>query len=601
MVKVVVIDSGVNLEHPLLKQYKNISGFEVSLNENDEIIINNSFNDEIGHGTAISYILCRYIKNLQLIVVKAFDSEENIEEKKIIKILEYINNTYEKVDIISMSFGMTLCYEKKRFEEICNDIHKKGGIIVASYDNLGKMTYPACFDHVIGVDTDIRIKKAFDYIYIKNSKINIKANSLKHRLPGIKNEMINVYGSSFAVPYIDVIIADIIEENGNINNIVYEQLEQKAKTIVNYEKKEKQVCDFNIQNTIVFPYQKETKNIARFFKNNLYGIYDVKNTGNIGKCVRAVYKDADYKVKDINKLDWNEEFDSVIIGYCKDKNISREKLMEILLKCQQYKKKVYTFSHEVLKEYRRNAINEENLINVIPQVNNFYDTHFGKMWDVALPVLCVAGTSSKQGKFSTQIAIREELIKRGYKVGHLGTEPYACLLNCDECYPYGYDSNITISPADKILYVNQLMHNIEIEEKDIIISGLQSNLWHYNLGNVSFYPTDQYEVIAGINPDAIVLCVNYNDENEYIQKNIFYIEKIWEVKCIAIVIFPFMKQFTMENSSDFEFTKANDKNMSERMNELGNEFNIPVFSNDTLSLEKLTDCIIDFFGEQEHE
>lgn len=598
MVKIVVIDTGINLDHPLLKPYKNISGFGVSINSNDEIVINNCFNDEVGHGTAIAYILCRYIKNIELIVIKAFDTNQNIEEKKIIKTLEYINDVYEKVDIVSMSFGMTLCYEKKRFEKVCDEIYRKGTLIVAAYDNLGKMTYPACFKNVLGVDTDIRIKKIFDYIYVKNSKVNIRANSLKHRLPGIEKKMMEVYGSSFAVPYIDVIVAEIIEEYGNIGDQVYKKLEQRAKIIINYKKKKKQESSFKFESTVVFPYQKETKNIARYLDAHIHGIYDIKNTGNIGKHVKSVIRNVDFIVEDIDKLDWNGKFDSVIIGYCKDKNITRKKMTNILCKCQQYGKKVYTFTHEILDEYSESIISKDNCVSVIPHVNDFQDSHFGKMWDIAIPVLCVVGTSSKQGKFSTQIAIREELKERGYDVGHLGTEPYASLLKCDACYPYGYDSNIIISPADKILYVNQLMHNIEAKDKDIIITGLQSNLWHYSTGNVAFYPTDQYEVVAGVNPDVIILCVNYNDEIEYIQKNIVYIEKIWEVKCLAIVIFPFIKQFTMENASDFEFTKVNEKSMSDKIEELEKEFKIPVFSNDSLSLKKLVDCIVDFFQEE---
>ena len=489
-------------------------------------------------------------------------------------------------------------YEKKRFEKVCDEIYRKGTLIVAAYDNLGKMTYPACFNNVIGVDTDIRIKKIFDYIYVKNSKVNIRANSLKHRLPGTEKKMIEVYGSSFAVPYIDIILAEIIEECGNIDDQVYKKLEQRAKMVIRFREQEKQDNSFKFESTVVFPYQKETKNIVRYLDAHIHGIYDIKNTGNIGKYVKSVIRNENYLVEDIDKLDWNEEFDSVIIGYCKDKNISKEKMMNILSKCQQYGKKVYTFTHEILRGYSESIISKDNWVSVLPHVNDFQDSHFGKMWDIAVPVVCVVGTSSKQGKFSTQIAIREELKERGYDVGHLGTEPYANLLKCEACYPYGYDSNIIISPADKILYVNQLMHNIEMEDKDIIITGLQSNLWHYSMGNVAFYPTDQYEVVAGVNPDVMVLCINYNDEIEYIRKNIVYIETIWEVKCLAIVIFPFIKQFTMENASDFEFTKVNENSMLEKIAELEKEFKMPVFFNDNESLKKLVDCIVDFFQEE---
>ena len=54
----------------------------------------------------------------------------------------------------------------------------------------------------------------------------------------------------------------------------------------------------------------------------------------------------------------------------------------------------------------------------------------------------------------------------------------------------------------------------------------------------------------------------------------------------------------MENASDFEFTKVNEKKLTDKIEELEKEFKIPVFLNDSLSLKKLVDCIVDFFQEE---
>ncbi len=595
MIRIVVIDSGINKNHPLLKDYTNIKGIGVKLDDDGNLIIDNHYNDEIGHGTGIAYILCKYIANLELIMIKAFDTTEDVEEKKIIKVLEYIDNSFEKIDIVSLSFGITLCDEKEQLRQICEKLHKKKIVVVAAYDNFGKMMYPACFDTVIGVDIDPGVKKVFDYIFVKNSEINIRANSVKHRLPGKGDEMIDVYGTSFAVPYLDVVIANIIKKKGNSDSL-QDELESNAIKVIC--KQSNTYCNPQIQiaSAIVFPYQKETINIVRYSKFEVCGIYDVRGSGNIGKKIEAYGKESKFVVEDINKVDWNNKFDSIVIGYCISKNISQDWINEILKKCKLFGKKVYVFTNEKLIETEHGKLTDLEVYQICPEIDRFYDTKFGKMWDVSKPVVCVAGTSSIQGKFTTQVILREELSQRGYKVGHLGTEPHSFLMGCDECFPYGYGSSVFMSPVEKILYVNQLMHKVESKNPDIIISGLQSNLWQYGDGNVLFYPTDQYEVLIGINPDAVILCINLNDDFEYIQKNITYIEMIWEIKCIVLVLFPYNKNYTMQSAFEFEFARVQQKEAYNRIVEIENRFKKQVLSiNDERFSEKIADSVINFF------
>lgn len=64
-----------------------------------------------------------------------------------------------------------------------------------------------------------------------------------------------------------------------------------------------------------------------------------------------------------------------------------------------------------------------------PKIANqiFPRNQFGKLYLVNKPVICVAGTSSSQGKFSLQLSLREKFISAGYRIGQLGTEPTSLL------------------------------------------------------------------------------------------------------------------------------------------------------------------------------
>lgn len=96
----------------------------------------------------------------------------------------------------------------------------------------------------------------------------------------------------------------------------------------------------------------------------------------------------------------------------------------------------------------------------------------GKLYRISKPILCEVGTSSKQGKFSLQLAISEQLVKFSYNIGQLGAEPSSLLFGMDECFHFGYSSDCNL-PIDNIVsYVNQISQ----KDSDIIISGCQSEI-----------------------------------------------------------------------------------------------------------------------------
>lgn len=167
----------------------------------------------------------------------------------------------------------------------------------------------------------------------------------------------------------------------------------------------------------------------------------------------------------------------------------------------------------------------------------------GKLRGIGRPIVGVMGTSSKQGKFSVQLLLRNYFINHGYNVGQLGTEPSSLLFGFDEVYPFGFESTVKISGLNAIAAINSMMGNIEDKSPDIIIVGSQSQTIPQNTGNLDLYVTYQYEFLYGTEPDAIVLCVNIFDDIEYIKRTISYLESIIHCKVIEIVLFPLNRTF----------------------------------------------------------
>ena len=72
------------------------------------------------------------------------------------------------------------------------------------------------------------------------------------------------------------------------------------------------------------------------------------------------------------------------------------------------------------------------------------------------------------------------------------------------------------------------MHNIEEKNPDIILTGTQSHILQNNMGNLAFYPLINYAMMLATDPDAIILCINYDDSIEYIERCINFLQSFIE-------------------------------------------------------------------------
>lgn len=160
-----------------------------------------------------------------------------------------------------------------------------------------------------------------------------------------------------------------------------------------------------------------------------------------------------------------------------------------------------------------------------------------KLRIIGIPIITVIGTSSKQGKFSLQLELRREFLKNGYSVGQWCTEPQGYLFGIDQVFPLGYGSNINKFSEKEIIHeLNRQLHEIELLDKDIIITGLQSHLVCEKLYNTRMFPSLQTATLAATQPDAMVLVVNAYDADDYILRTIRFAESVTGSKVYCTVL-----------------------------------------------------------------
>ncbi len=596
MVKIAIIDSGVEEEHEKLKEYK-FKGINIEFD--DKYFVNQDIKDTVGHGTAITYQIKKLIPNSEIYIIKLFDSYKETTTEDLIFALNYIYENLD-IDIIHISNGVTETTQKIELEEICNRLIEKGIIIVAAFDNNGAISYPAAYKSVIGVDWNIDCINPTDYFMVKNSSVNFLAIGREQRLPWINNSYKNVSGSSFAAPYITAKISNLINKKIKSKSEIMDILEHSAISVLKV--KEEALSKIGeINNAIIFPFNKEIHSIIRFkdmLKFDISGIYDYRLTCNIGS---QIIDNKKFLVQDLRKINWNDKFDTFILGHTRIlSNLAKEDfIIYILKKCIEYKKNLYAF--DSLNKY-------EDLLKILKSQGNWVyypyvceenisNKNLNKLHEISIPVLGIFGTSSKQGKYTLQLNLRKALLEKGYKIGQLGTEPSALLFGMDFCYPIGYDSTVNIRGKESIIFINEKLSKIDNGENDIILVGSQSQTIPYTSGNIGFYPLAQHELLLASNPDAIILCVNVTDEIEYIERTISYIESLTQGKIIALVLFPLLKNNKWSITGN-NYYKVSNIELKKCKKILNNYFNKNVFIlNENEEINLLVESIIEYFKE----
>lgn len=595
---VVVIDTGVEKTHfrlenrdiECIKIVKVADGFMVEyLSEGG---------DDVGHGTAVCDIIASHYKDVSILSIKVFDSTLNADESLIIDVLNYIDKNIT-CKIINMSLGISIASD--RLKEKCYNLDRKGIVLIAAFDNDGSISYPATFDCVIGVTSCNSCTRNNDYIIMDNQKVNIGAKGGLQKIAWIGNSVSVGVGDSYACAHISGISVNLISQKPIKNK---EQLLCALRTQQGKTKSDKvndsarcKVQVANFHRVALFPFNKEMHALVRYadmLPFTIIGIYDIKYSPNIGVAAEQILKlnsSSKTIIKNIDFINW-DEIDTLIIGHTRDlfnNIIKNSSLLHLLLsQAETLNKNVFSFD-QLPQSF-------EGIPNFVapPIYRNYEPIPFGKLYHIPKPVLAVFGTDSQQGKFSLQLALRKNLLSRGYKVGQLGTEPTSFLFEMDECVHFGYDSDLKPVGFEFVSLVNSLLNDISEQDVDIIITGCQSSTLLTNEGNLAYYPVQQINFLLGTLPDAVVLVVNPDDQEKTIGKTISFIESCVETKVIAIVVFPMEKN---PSSKNLIKTHISETSYSRFKKSMQSRYNISVFilDNDN-EIDQLTELIENFFG-----
>lgn len=589
---IAIIDSGVEYG-------EKGTGIAFVKNDADEIIMSDYFQDENGHGTIVYNIISKIVPEAVLYTVKIFSNEECVDSDILITALEFLSSDI-KPDIIHMSLGVSFCEDIPRLHNACEELTRSGCIMIAAYDNDGSLSYPAAFPFVIGVDTDKSILKIHEYYYVLNSSINIQAVGVSQRLNGMGSRCYDVAGSSFAAPYITSIIAGGIirgEIQPNIDSAC-SYLRDNAKAVLDAGAAEKITEPFPINKAIVFPYNKEISTLIRYRSSipfSVHQVCDVKYLGNTGEKVIDGTNER-IIISPLEKVNWDDDFDTVILGHTDQlSRITRNDYRSFIIqKCTAYHKNLYSF--DALTDDQKNLLETGSVKYFSPIfTKRNISNNAGKLRQIGKPILCVAGTSPKQGKFSLQMRLKQKL-ERHIRVGMLSTEPHGYLLGADQVFSMGYSSTVDLeNPDDIICAANYCIGKVEDTGCDLILTGLQSQTIPAKVCTVRDMVLRNHYFVLGTNPDAFILMVNVFDELYYIERTIRYLESIVLCDVLAVVLFPVSRQIKWGELGDLSECYSRDV-LEKKVGELKTALNREVFVLDNDShMESLCCLCLEYF------
>lgn len=271
-VKVAVIDSGVELNHPFLS-FRKISGIEITSNGKEFFYKNNIFDDN-GHGTAIAGIIFDKCPKIEMISIKILDQNLKCTFTLLAEALRFAMSC--EVDIINLSLGTIKEGNKLEFETICDEAVDQGILIVASFNNENDHSYPAAFPSVFGVKSGY-VPYKYGYGFNKES-FTVYANGSRQKVCSPNSTYTYTSGNSYACAHFTGILATLLfNDMQKDRKLILEYLTQHCIPIREMKSFEKLNPFQHIKRGLIFPLSKESIDLVKEKSGVTFtvsGIYD---------------------------------------------------------------------------------------------------------------------------------------------------------------------------------------------------------------------------------------------------------------------------------------------------------------------------------------
>jgi len=572
-IKIAIIDSGINKDHPKFKEISNLQGYNL-LDNSDNFSDDGIEGSNGGHGTGVFSIIIDHLRpNLNcysFFVIKIFDKRGFTSEDYLIKALQYcISN---KVDIINLSMGIETNNPSKELKNVCEQVYKNNSILIAAASDNSVATFPAYFENVYGVLGGI-LESSKDFGVIENSPIELIGKGNLQRVASLNGTSAFNSGNSLAAAHITGLLAEIIRLNPEWDfikireylflkgrkdirlfsnqNIHYLDYSRNVNGRIGIPKKDVDIILENSMNfkkrfswmkkIAIYPFSNKEMKAFQFFADlcpfEITEIYDFPKFAAKQNKIRIQNRDL--------TINWNidehsfDKVDTVVLGYPYSTAVELNVKFadKIVNQCINKNKNFFILDKLLYFEIKNRVRNKDSVVyfpNDVTSIFNIAKTNI--INKIKIPNLTVIGVTPQSGKFTTQLLIKRALEGCGFSVGWLSTEPQGELFGADFCFPIGLEVS-ELSIGNWPYFLNSILRGIEIYKKpDIIISGHQSGFIPQNKNKFDKDTLQSVNFLASAQPDAVICAINPAYSMEHLDRVVTTIMTVFQLPILFFTL-----------------------------------------------------------------
>jgi subtilisin len=207
-VRVCILDSGIELDHPLVGEVQR--SVAVTKSEDGIVIADDDAGDLCGHGTACAGIVRMLAPECELTSVRVLGAGYTGSAAVLMAGLEWAIE--QRFDIINMSLSTTKKQYVDRLHELADAAYFKRTMLVASAHNMPVDSFPWRFASVISVGSH---ESTDPYLVYANPSppVEFFARGLMVEVAWLGGETITATGNSFATPHVAGLCALILSKH----------------------------------------------------------------------------------------------------------------------------------------------------------------------------------------------------------------------------------------------------------------------------------------------------------------------------------------------------------------------------------------------------
>jgi len=210
-VRVCVLDSGVELDHPLVGE---VNRSVAVVKEGDRIVVRDDEEGDLcGHGTACAGIIRALAPDCELVSVRVLGAGYRGSGRVLLAGLEWAIE--QGFDVVNMSLSTTKRENVDRLHELADTAYFRRTTLVASAHNMPVESFPWRFASVISVGSH---EDDDPFIFYSNPSppVEFFARGLGLDVAWLGGGVLRCTGNSFATPHISALCALVLSKHRDV-------------------------------------------------------------------------------------------------------------------------------------------------------------------------------------------------------------------------------------------------------------------------------------------------------------------------------------------------------------------------------------------------